>query len=51
MSAKQRETNGLKLLLGKVEPFAQGQGCWKFLNNENVTIERLFEPIEEHLKI
>lgn len=50
MSAKQRATNGLKLLLGEVEPFAQVQGCWRFLNNENVTIEGLFEPIEEHLK-
>jgi len=50
MSVKQRATNGLKLLLGEVEPFAQVQGCWRFLNNENVTIEGLFEPIEEHLK-
>lgn len=50
MSAKERATNGLKLLLGDSESFAQVQASWRFLNNENVTIEGLFEPIKENLK-
>lgn len=50
MSAKQRATNGLKLLLGDVEPFAQVQASWRFLNNENVKVSELFEPIGEALE-
>ena len=50
MSAKQRATNGLKLLLGESKPFSQVQASWRFLNNENVTIDGLFEPIKESLK-
>ena len=50
MSAKQRATNGLKLLLGESKPFSQVQASWRFLNNENVTIDGLFEPIKKSLK-
>ena len=50
MSSKQRATNGLKLLLGESEPFSQVQASWRFLNNENVTIDGLFEPIKASLK-
>ena len=50
MSAKQRATNGLKLLLGEVEPFSQVQASWRFLNNENVKVSELFEPIGEALE-
>jgi len=48
ISAKERATNGLKLLLRDVEPFAQVQASWRFLNNENVKVEELCktgEPI------
>ncbi len=40
-SAKQRATNGLKLLFGNVDSFAQVQEFWRFLTNESVTIERI----------
>ncbi len=50
MSAKQRATNGLKLLMGDIEPFAQVQASWRFLNNENVKIDELYEPIKESLE-
>ena len=50
MSAKQRATNGLKLLLNNTEPFSQVQASWRFLNNDNVTTEALFEPIFDNLK-
>ncbi|CAA6813823.1 MAG: Unknown protein [uncultured Sulfurovum sp.] len=46
MSSKERATNGLKLLLGELEPFSQVQASWRFLNNDKVTIDGLFEPIK-----
>lgn len=46
MSAKERTANGLKLLLNKEnDAFAQVQGAWRFLNNDNVSTEDLFNPI------
>ena len=50
MSVKENATNGLKILLGKSKAFSQVQASWRFLNNENVTIEALFEPIKESTK-
>jgi hypothetical protein len=50
MSAKQKATNGLKLLLRDVEPFGQVQASWRFLNNENVKVDELCKPIEESLE-
>jgi hypothetical protein len=50
MSSKQRATNGLKLLLGESDSFSQVQASWRFLNNENVTIDGLFEPIKASVK-
>jgi hypothetical protein len=50
MSSKQQATNGLKLLLGESDSFSQVQASWRFLNNDNVTIEGLFEPIKEQVK-
>jgi len=35
MSVKEKTTNGLKLLIKDVEPFAQVQASWRFLNNDN----------------
>jgi len=51
MSTKQRATNGLKLLLNNTEPFSQVQASWRFLNNDNVSTDKLFEPIVNTLKI
>jgi hypothetical protein len=50
ISAKEKATNGLKLLLGNTEPFSQVQAAWRFFNNHNVTEQALFEPIFENLK-
>ena len=50
MSVKENATNGLKILLGKSKAFSQVQASWRFLNNENVTVEALFEPIKESTK-
>jgi len=50
MSAKQRATNGLKLLLNNTEPFSQVQASWRFLNNDRVSTDSLFEPIFDTLK-
>ena len=50
MSVKENATNGLKILLGKSKAFSQVQASWRFLNNDNVTIEALFEPIKESTK-
>ena len=50
MSAKERATNGLKLLLSKSESFSQVQAAWRFLNNPNVSTQALFEPIFESLQ-
>lgn len=50
MSSKQSATNGLKLLLKDTEPFAQVQAAWRFLNNDNVSTEALFEPIFDNLQ-
>ena len=50
MSSKQRATNGLKLLLGESEPYSQVQASWRFLNNDKVSIDELFEPIKEQGK-
>jgi len=48
MSAKQRATNGLKLLLNKKEPFTQVQVCWRFLNNKNVTVEKVYSTYDNY---
>ncbi len=50
MSAKQRATSGLKLLLNNTEPFSQVQASWRFLNNDKVSTGALFEPIFDTLK-
>ena len=50
ISSKQKATNGLKLLLGESEPFSQVQASWRFLNNDKVTIDGLYEPIKEQVK-
>jgi hypothetical protein len=50
MSAKERATNGLKLLLGTSESFSQVQAAWRFLNNPNVSTQALFKPILETLE-
>jgi hypothetical protein len=50
MSAKERATNGLKLLLGTSESFSQVQAAWRFLNNPNVSTQALFKPIFETLE-
>jgi len=50
MSAKERATNGLKLLFTDNESFTQVQAAWRFLNNKNVSIEALFKPITETLE-
>jgi len=50
MSSKQRATNGLKLLLNNTEPFSQAQASWRFLNNDNVSTDALFEPIFDTLQ-
>ena len=50
MSVQERATNGLKVLLGKSQPFSQIQGAWRFLNNDNVTVNALWEPVFENLK-
>ncbi len=50
MSVKHRATNGLKLLLNNSEPFSQVQASWRFLNNDKVSTEALFEPIFDTLK-
>ena len=50
MSAKERATNGLKLLLGTSESFSQVQAAWRFLNNPNVSTSALFKPIFETLE-
>lgn len=49
MSVKEQTTNGLKLLIKDVKPFAQVQASWRFLNNESVKIEDLNQPIKEAL--
>lgn len=50
MSSKQRATNGLKLLLNNTEPFSQVQASWRFLNNDKVSADALFEPIFDTLQ-
>jgi len=47
--AQQQATNGLKILLGK-ETMSQVQASWRFLNNDNVTIKELYEPLRSHLE-
>jgi len=49
MSSQHAATNGLKLLLKDTEQFAQVQAGWRFLNNDNVSTEALFEPIMDAL--
>ena len=51
MSSQHVATNGLKLLLKNTEQFSQVQAAWRFLNNENVSTDALFEPIMNDLKI
>ena len=50
MSVKEKATNGLKLLLGDMKPFSQVQAAWRFFNNDNISIDSLFNPIFENLK-
>ena len=50
MSVKERATNGLKLLINNTSSFAQVQASWRFLNNESVTVDDLFDPILETLE-
>ena len=49
MNSQHVATNGLKLLLKDTKQFAQVQAGWRFLNNDNVTIEALFKPIQKTL--
>lgn len=49
VNAQQRATNGLKILLGN-ETMTQVQSTWRFLNNPNVTIKELYEPLAQHLE-
>jgi len=49
INAQQRATNGLKMLLG-AQPMAQVQANWRFLNNPQVTIKELYEPLVKHLE-
>ncbi len=51
MSSQHAATNGLKLLLKNSEQFSQVQAAWRFLNNDNVSTEALFEPIMNALTI
>ncbi len=47
--AQQQATNGLKILLGK-NAISQVQAVWRFLNNPDVTIKELYEPLITHLE-
>ena len=49
VNAQQQATNGLKILLGN-ETMTQVQATWRFLNNPNVTIKELYEPLINHLE-
>ena len=49
MSSQHKATNGLKLLLKDTDQFSQVQAAWRFLNNENVSTDALFEPIWDTL--
>ena len=49
VNAQQQATNGLKILLGN-ETMTQVQATWRFLNNPNVTIKELYEPLTNHLE-
>lgn len=49
VNAQQRATNGLKILLGN-ETMTQVQATWRFLNNPNVLIKEIYEPIKQHLE-
>ena len=51
MSSQHAATNGLKLLLKDSEQFSQVQAAWRFLNNENVSTDALFEPIMDALRV
>ena len=51
MSSQHTATNGLKLLLKDSEQFSQVQAAWRFLNNDNVSTDALFEPIMDALRI
>lgn len=50
MSVKESATNGLKLLIKDSKAFSQVQASWRFLNNNNVTINSLFSAISENLE-
>jgi len=50
MSVKEKATNGLKLLLGDMKAFSQVQAAWRFFNNDNISIDSLFNSIFENLK-
>lgn len=49
MNSQHRATNGLKLLLKDTDQFSQVQAAWRFLNNDNVSTDALFEPIRDTL--
>lgn len=49
VNAQQRATNGLKVLLGS-ESMTQVQANWRFLNNPNVAVKDLFEPMVKHVE-
>lgn len=47
--AQQQATNALKILFNK-KAMTQVQASWRFLNNNNVTIKELYEPLKSHLE-
>jgi len=49
VNAQQQATNGLKILLGN-NTMTQVQATWRFLNNPDVTIKELYEPLRTHLE-
>jgi hypothetical protein len=49
MNIQNRATSGLKLLFKEVKGFSQVQGAWRFLNNPNIIIEDLFNPVLDNL--
>ena len=49
VNAQQQATNGLKILLGN-NTMTQVQATWRFLNNPDVTIKELYEPLVTHLE-
>lgn len=51
MKHKERNSNGLAILLKDVKGYSQAQSAWRFYNNNNVDIKSLNKPIiEEGIK-